>query len=70
MKEVNRLPDDISMRILTKECENIDDVTNELEVTKCGVYLQPSHHDKGFLNVVKKKLVIGLTRDLIILDKV
>ncbi|WP_279575212.1 hypothetical protein [Shewanella sp. BF02_Schw] len=38
MKEVNRLPDDISMRNLTKECVNIDDVTNEVEVTKCGLF--------------------------------
>jgi hypothetical protein len=69
----SRKPEDVSVGILTKKYESIDDVFkkhDEAEVTRYGDYPRPSHYEKGFYYAVKKESVIALTHDLTILDKV
>jgi hypothetical protein len=69
----SREPKDISVGILTKRYNCIDDVfkeSSEAEVTAYGDYPRPSHHEKGFYYAVKKELVIALTDDVAVLDSI
>lgn len=68
-----RKPEEITVGILTKQYESIDDVFNtrdEAEIGRYGEYPSPTHVSKGFYYAVEKTSVIALTTDLAVLDKI
>ena len=68
-----RKPENISVGILVKQYESIDDVfksQDTAEVTNYADYKRPSQYERGFNYAVERKSVIALVTDLTVLDKV